>query len=192
MNSPSWKFVIAECILSALIGAVKDRYTFFCQWTTRGSILPVQIIKKCYSKENTMASQDAAALCSCCHFRLAALQGGWLALPLRGEHSLTSCMVSVWAVPRVLAAVCVKCTCSPRQKKPLGTFGLSFALFKISCRFVIDFNRRWISPLVLHKWQAEEKLRLNGLKLYCLCLFFFASEEVLMSLTWFHYRKGNS
>lgn len=155
---------------------MKGRYIFLCQWTTRGSILIMQIIKKCYSKENKMASQDAAALCSCCHFRLAALQRGWLALSLRGEHTLTSCMVSVWAVPHVLTALHVKCTCSPRQKKPLGTFGPSFALFKSSCRFFIDFNRHRISPLVLHKWQTEEKLRVKVLKLYCLCLFFFANE----------------
>lgn len=66
--------------------------------------------------------------------------------------------------------------CSPRQKKPLETCGLSFPLFKINWSFVIDFNRHRISPLVLHKWQREKKLRLNGLKLLCLCLFFFASE----------------
>lgn len=171
---------------------MKDRYIFLCQRTTRGSILLMQIIKKCCSKENKMGSQDLAALCSCCHFRFAALQRGWLALSLREEHTLKSFMVSVWAVPRVLTALHVKCTCSPRKKKPLGTFGRSFALFNISWRFVIDFNRHQISPLVLHKWQTEEKLRLNGLKLSCLCLFFFANEKVLMSLTQCHYQNGNS
>lgn len=140
-----------------------------------------------------MTSQNSEALHAVILDLLTCTEDGWL-LSVRGVTCInklnSQCLNTALCADST--SLEVHFICSPRQKKSLGTSGPSFTLFKTNWNFFIDFNRLWISALVQHKWQTEEKLRLNGLKVHCLCLFFFANEQVLMNFTQSHYGNVNS